>query len=240
LLAVLFVDLDDFKNINDTLGHAAGDDLLHEAALRLKSIVRPTDDVVRLGGDEFTAILKQVDSQDDVARFAERIVAALGEPFILSGMSTHVVRASIGISMFPQDGSDGETLLKHADVAMYAAKANGKGTFAFYEPHLSERLLVRLNREQALRQAIERDEMVVHYQPMVDTFGGKLRSLEALVRCMHPELGLVLPQAFIVMAEDTGLIIKLGELVVEKVLAQLAQWKEQNLRVVPVSINFGW
>jgi diguanylate cyclase (GGDEF)-like protein len=237
LLAVLFVDLDDFKNINDTLGHAAGDELLQGAAMRLKHIVRPNDDVVRLGGDEFTIILQHVDSRDDVARLAERIVAVLGEPFGLAGTSNHVVCASIGISMFPRDGMDGETLLKHADVAMYAAKANGKGTFAFYEPHFSERLLIRLNREQTLRNAIERDEMVVLYQPRVDTFSGELRSLEALVRWMHPELGLVLPQSFIPIAEDTGLIVRLGELVAEKVFAQLAQWKEQNLQVVPVSIN---
>jgi diguanylate cyclase (GGDEF)-like protein len=237
LVAVLFVDLDDFKNVNDTVGHAAGDELLQGAARRLQHVIRPDDHVVRLGGDEFTIILSRVDSADDVSRLAERVTKALEAPFALAGGSGHLVRASIGISMFPQDGEDGDTLLKHADIAMYAAKAKGKGTFVFYEPQFAERRSQRVAGERALREAIERGEMVLHYQPRVDTFSGELRSMEALVRWAHPERGLVYPQAFIQMAEDTGLITELGKLVIDKTLAQLAEWQTCGLPLVPVSIN---
>lgn len=236
-LALLFIDLDDFKNINDTLGHAAGDQLLQAAAARLKSIIRPQDSIVRLGGDEFILVLDHVESDSDVSRVADRIVRSLGEPFLLSDHSNHLVHASIGISMFPQDGDDGETLLKHADIAMYAAKANGKGRYQFFQPKLAESLVTRLNREQALRLAIENDEFVLYYQPRVDTFTGELRSMEALVRWVDPERGLVPPLEFIPVAEETGLVVRLGELVIKKACAQLAQWKADNLPVVPVSIN---
>jgi diguanylate cyclase (GGDEF)-like protein len=236
-LALLFIDLDDFKNINDTLGHAAGDQLLQAAAARLKSIIRPQDSIVRLGGDEFILVLDHVESNSAVSRVADRIVRALGEPFLLSDHSNHLVHASIGISMFPQDGDDGETLLKHADIAMYAAKANGKGRYQFFDPKLAESLVTRLNREQSLRLAIDNDEFVLYYQPRVDTFTGELRSMEALVRWVHPERGLVPPLEFIPVAEETGLVVRLGELVIKKACAQLAQWKADNLPVVPVSIN---
>ncbi|SNT37717.1 PAS domain S-box-containing protein/diguanylate cyclase (GGDEF) domain-containing protein [Noviherbaspirillum humi] len=236
-VALLFIDLDDFKNINDTLGHLAGDELLKGAAQRLKSLVRASDHVVRLGGDEFTIVLQQVGRIEDVTRLARLIVQAMNEPFTLARSSGHRVHASIGISMFPQDGADGDTLLKHADMAMYAAKAAGKGQFHFYQSHLSDRLILRVNKEQALRQAIERDEFVLHYQPRVDTLSGKLSSMEALVRWMHPEHGLLPPLEFIQVAEDTGLITKLGEMVIEKACAQIGQWQAQGLPVVPVSIN---
>jgi diguanylate cyclase (GGDEF)-like protein len=237
VLALLFVDLDDFKNINDTLGHAAGDEVLQAVAARLQAVLRPQDNVVRLGGDEFTVILEHVDSDADVSRVAERIMKSLGEPFLLAGGSSHVMHASIGISMFPQDGNDGQTLLKHADIAMYAAKSTGKGHYEFYQPQLSENLVVRLDREQALRKALERDEFILYYQPRVDTFSGQLRSMEALVRWRHPEQGIVAPQEFIQMAEDNGLIVPLGEQVIRKACAQLAQWRAQHLPLVPVSIN---
>jgi diguanylate cyclase (GGDEF)-like protein/PAS domain S-box-containing protein len=236
-LAVLFVDLDDFKNINDTLGHAAGDELLKAAALRLKSLIRASDHVVRLGGDEFTLVLEQVHTLEDVSRVARLIVKALNEPFTLARSSGHLVEASIGISVFPQDGLDGDTLLKHADIAMYAAKTSGKGRYHFYQSQLSDRLVLRINREQALRQAIERDEFVLYYQPRVDTATGRLCSMEALVRWRHPERGIVLPVEFIQVAEDTGLILRLGQMVIQKACAQMAQWKAQRLPLVPVSIN---
>jgi diguanylate cyclase (GGDEF)-like protein len=237
VLALLFVDLDDFKNINDTQGHAAGDELLKAVALRLKSLICPQDSIVRLGGDEFTLILEQQVDNDDVARVAERIVKSLREPFLLADQSSHLVHASIGISMFPEHGGDGLTLLKHADIAMYAAKTNGKGQYRFFQPQLSAKLVARLNIEQALRHAIECDEFVLYYQPRVGTTTGELRGVEALVRWMHPERGLVPPNEFIPVAEETGLIVPLGELVVRKVCVQLAQWKGQQLPVVPVSIN---
>lgn len=236
-LAVLFIDLDDFKNVNDTLGHGAGDELLRATAARLRALVRASDHVIRLGGDEFTVLLEDVARVDDVSPVARQIVDALDEPFTLGRSSGSRVHASIGISLFPQDGSDGETLIKHADIAMYAAKAAGKGRFHFYHAHLSDRLLFRLNREQALRQAIARDEFVLHYQPRVDTNTGEMGNMEALVRWMHPERGLVPPLEFIDVAEDTGLIPALGAIVIEKAVAQIAQWKAEGLPVVPVSIN---
>ncbi|MDQ9172017.1 EAL domain-containing protein [Oxalobacteraceae bacterium R-40] len=235
--AVLFIDLDNFKNINDTLGHDAGDDLLKEAAVRLKSSVRASDHVARLGGDEFTVVLDQVEATEDVARVARMIVKAMSQPFELLGNAGHRVNASIGISVFPQDGNDGETLLKHADIAMYAAKAAGKGRFQFYDTHLSDTLLLKLSKEHALRHAIERDELVVHYQPRVDTQSGRLLSMEALVRWMSPSHGLIYPHEFIDVAEDNGMILQIGEQVVQKVCAQIAIWKSQGLLVVPVSIN---
>ncbi|WP_170942138.1 EAL domain-containing protein [Noviherbaspirillum denitrificans] len=236
-LALLFIDLDDFKNINDTLGHGAGDELLKAAAERLRSLVRGSDRVVRLGGDEFTIVLDGVRSAETVARVARSIIAALGEPFTVARTSGQRVQASIGISMYPQDGRDGDTLLKHADIAMYAAKAAGKGRYQFYHAHLSDRLVLRINREQALRQAIERDEFILHYQPRVDTATGRLCSMEALVRWQHPERGMVPPVEFIDVAEDTGLILELGGIVIEKACAQIARWKAEGLPVVPVSIN---
>jgi diguanylate cyclase (GGDEF)-like protein/PAS domain S-box-containing protein len=236
-LAVIFIDLDNFKNINDTLGHGAGDDLLKAAAARLRALIRASDHVVRVGGDEFIVILEGAGSNENIARVAQQIVTALSEPFTIGRSSGHQVHASAGISLFPRDGRDGDTLLKHADIAMYAAKAAGKGRYHFYHPHLSDRLLLRINREQALRQAIERDEFVLHYQPRVDTATGKLVSMEALVRWAHPERGMVPPGEFIETAEDTGLILQLGKIVIEKACAQMARWKADGLPVVPVSIN---
>ena len=237
MLALLFVDLDDFKNINDTLGHAAGDEMLQAAAMRLKSTIRPQDNVVRLGGDEFTVVMERIDSNDDVSSIAKHIVESLGQPFVLQDGSGHVVHASIGISLFPQHGNDGPALLKHADIAMYSAKANGKGHYRFYEPLLSDLLLARVTKEQALRRAIERDEFVLYYQPRVDTADGELRSMEALVRWNHPENGLISPNDFITIAEQTGLIVQLGKLVIKKACKQIMQWKAQNLPLVPVSVN---
>jgi diguanylate cyclase (GGDEF)-like protein len=240
LLAVLFIDLDNFKNINDTLGHAAGDELLQSAAQRLRSVIRPSDNVSRLGGDEFTIVLEQVEHEDAVSMVGERIVAAFAEPFLLGGGSPHLVHASIGISMFPADGDSVETLLKNADIAMYAAKARGKANYQFFQEHLSENLVSRLESEKALRSAIENDEFILHYQPRVDATDGRLHSFEALIRWMHPGKGMVPPLEFITLAEDTGLIGRLGELVMAKACAQLAQWKVAGLPVVPVSINVSY
>ena len=236
-LALLFVDLDDFKYINDTLGHAAGDELLRAAAGRLRSLMRPDDQVARLGGDEFTVILEHPLDRTIVAGFAGRMIAALNAPFELEGSGGRVVRASIGISMFPKDGPDAETLLKHADIAMYEAKARGKGSYCFFEAALSERLVARLALVQALTAAIDRGEFELHYQPRVDAVSGALRCMEALVRWRHPERGLVGPPAFIAVAEETGLIVPLGELVLRQACGQLAAWQADGVPLVPVSIN---
>jgi diguanylate cyclase (GGDEF)-like protein/PAS domain S-box-containing protein len=236
-LALLFIDLDNFKNINDTLGHDAGDELLRAAAVRLKSVLRASDHVVRLGGDEFIVVLDNVELVDDVSRVASHVVKVIGEPFTLGASAGHLVNASIGISLFPQDGDDSDTLLKHADIAMYAAKAAGKGRYHFYHSHLSDTLLLKLDKEKALRDAVASDQFVMHYQPRVKAASGRLSSMEALVRWMHPERGLIYPNEFIGLAEDTGLISALGELVIEKVCAQLADWKAGGMAIVPVSLN---
>jgi diguanylate cyclase (GGDEF)-like protein len=237
LLAMLFIDLDNFKNINDSLGHEAGDELLKHAAIRLKGAIRASDHVVRLGGDEFTVILEDVDTVEDVERVAKAIISAISTPFTLTWGSGNQVTASIGISIFPQDGEGGETLLKHADIAMYAAKAAGKGRYCFYQGHFSDSLLLRLSKERALRSAVEEDQFVVYYQPRVGAKSGKLTSMEALVRWIHPDLGVVYPSDFIGLAEDAGLIVRIGELVIEKVCAQLSLWRTEGVALVPVSIN---
>ena len=237
MLALLFFDLDDFKNVNNTLGHAAGDQLLRMTALRLRAALRPGDHGVRLGGDEFTVILEQISTAEQVEAITARVVDALATPFVLADGSRHAVHASIGISMYPADGEDAETLIKHADIAMYAVKASGKGRYRFYHADLSASLVHRLALEQALREAIEGDQFVVHYQPRVDTFTGALRSMEALVRWQHPQRGLVPPLEFIPVAESMGLILALGEQVADMVCAQLSAWQRQGLPPVPVSIN---
>ena len=238
MLAVLFADLDDFKNVNDTVGHGAGDALLKAAGQRLSAVVRQQDKVARLGGDEFTIILEGVASRDEVTAMAERIIATLADPFTVDeGEQAYSLRASIGISLYPRDGIDGETLLRHADMAMYAVKASGKGTYRFFEPGLSQRRMARLRRETELKHAITHNELVMHYQPRVNAVTGELTSMEALVRWMHPQHGLMLPDEFIALAEETGAIVALGAQVIEMTCARLAQWKRQGLAVVPVSIN---
>ncbi len=236
-LAVLFIDLDNFKTVNDTLGHEAGDELLQQAAQRIRRAVRGSDQVARLGGDEFTVVVDGFDSDSDVARVAATIVSALGTPFTLSAGSGNQINASIGISVFPRDGRTPELLLKHADVAMYAAKAAGKGRYHFYHPELSDALLLRLSRERALRHAVEHGETTMHYQPRVDARSGRLTSFEALIRWQHPERGLVSPGEFIGLAEDTGLVVPIGDWVIHEVIAQLAAWQAAGEQPVPVSVN---
>jgi len=223
--------------VNDTLGHEAGDELLVQAASLIKGAVRSSDHVVRLGGDEFTVVLEQMEDPSDIARVADSILEALSRQLKLTNGAGHRVSASVGISVYPDHGDDADTLIKHADVAMYAAKSAGKGRYFFYEPKLSDALILRMNKELALRNAIENDEFIVHYQPRVDTKTGKLCSLEALVRWQHPERGLVMPAEFISLAEETGLIVQLGESVLRKVGEQISLWRSEGVRVVPVSVN---
>jgi diguanylate cyclase (GGDEF)-like protein len=233
---LLFVDLDDFKNVNDTLGHAAGDEVLRSVAARLQSVLRPSDSVVRLGGDEFTVILEPIVHDADAARVAVRIEEAMRQPFELS-RGTISLGASIGISLYPRDGEDAEALLKNSDIAMYRAKAEGKGHHRFFEPGLFESLKARLDTERALAKALEEDQFLLVYQPRVSTGNGELRAMEALVRWLHPERGLVPPSEFIPLAEQTGLIVRLGALVAERACAQIARWRAQRLPLVPISIN---
>jgi diguanylate cyclase (GGDEF)-like protein len=236
MLGLLFIDLDGFKNVNDTLGHSSGDELLQAASLRLKSALRPADSVVRFGGDEFIVVLEPNMDENAAVLVAERIVQAFIRPFELS-RARHTVGTSIGIAIFPRDGKDAETLLRSADMAMYSAKEGGKGQYRFYRPELYEGLKHRLELEHQLLRAVKEDQFVLHYQPRVDTMTGELVGMEALVRWLHPERGMVPPNEFIPLAEANGIIIPLGELVMHKVGAQLALWRQQGVPVVPVSVN---
>ena len=234
--AVLFLDLDDFKNVNDTLGHSSGDLLLQAVTQRLRELVPAPHEVVRFSGDSFT-VIQQSGSIDDAAQLADRILLAFSRPLMLSNQNILQVSLSIGISLFPRDGSSVDALLKHADTAMHAAKSEGKKRFRFYQPQLSERLQIKIENENALRLAIERDEFVLYFQPRVNTVTGEFCSMEALARWQHPVRGIVSPLEFIPVAEETGLILKLGELIIRKACAQLAQWRIAGLPLLPVSVN---
>jgi diguanylate cyclase (GGDEF)-like protein len=236
MLALLFVDLDGFKKVNDTMGHAAGDELLRNAARRIKDAVRPHDHVVRLGGDEFLVIIEQIEHKMDAAHVAERVVHAFKESFRLS-QGVHSVGTSIGISVFPSDGTDASSLLHNADIAMYSVKTSGKGNYRFYDQKFYDALRARLEQEAELRNAIEHDQFILYYQPRVDISTGTIASMEALVRWAHPLKGLVEPIEFIPLAEETGLILSLGELIIDKVCAQLAYWSRSGRTLAPVSIN---
>jgi len=235
-LAVLFIDLDGFKTVNDALGHAAGDELLRTVGKRLRIAVRPRDHVVRLGGDEFVVVLENAGSPDDVEHVAGRVLGAFRDGFHVQH-STHVLNASIGISLFPEHGEDAETLLKNADIAMYSVKTEGKGTFRFFQSRFYEAIRTRLETEVELRRALDQQQFVVHYQPRVDLAAGTASSMEALVRWERPGKGLTGPDRFIALAEETGLIVRLGEQVIDSVCRQLAHWARDGATLVPVSVN---
>ena len=235
-LALLFIDLDGFKKVNDTAGHAAGDELLQHAAQRLQEAIRPHDKVVRFGGDEFVVILENIEHRIDAAHVAERTQRGFEQPFRLS-QGVHAVGTSIGIALFPTDGQEASALLEKADIAMYSVKTSGKRGYQFYEAKFYNTLRERLDKEAEIRHAIRHDEFVMYYQPRVDIATGATSSLEALVRWQHPSKGLLEPRDFIVVAEETGLIVGIGKLVIEKVCAQLALWAQQGTEMVPVSVN---
>lgn len=236
MIALLFIDLDGFKNVNDTKGHAAGDQLLKSVSSRLQSVLRPSDNVIRLGGDEFIVALEPIESDEKPAKLAERIAEAFRQVFWL-GDEKHQIGASIGISVYPRDGEDSEALLKNADIAMYAVKAAGKGHYTFFKPELYTKLKERFEMEQALIQALELNQFTLHYQPRVNAITGEMTSMEALIRWNHPEKGWISPADFIPVAESTGLILPLGDLVMDRACAQLAQWNAAELPPIPVSIN---
>ncbi|WP_404419263.1 EAL domain-containing protein [Marinospirillum sp.] len=233
--AVFFVDLDNFKVINDSLGHQVGDELLKEVAVRLRDCVRGADTVARFGGDEFALLLEGANATEAEIT-AGRIATALSSPTSLSGQTIHI-SASIGISLFPGDGEDADTLLKHADGAMYKAKDVGKCTHYFFTNDLKKSADERLQLGNGLRQAIEKDELFLMYQPQLSLADGKLVGVEALLRWHHPELGLIPPDKFIPLAEQTGLIDSVGEWVADAACAQVAAWREQGYSIPRVSIN---
>jgi diguanylate cyclase (GGDEF)-like protein len=235
-LAVAFLDLDRFKQINDTLGHEAGDQLLQEVAVRLKGCVRDSDTVARLGGDEFVVLLPELEDEKYAALVAQKILAAAAKPFTLRGHEFRVT-ASIGISTYPQDGLDEQTLTKNADIAMYQAKAEGKNNFQFYSEKLNANSLERLTLESSLRHALERHEFRLHYQAKRDIASGKITGMEALLRWQHPDLGTVAPMQFIPVAEETGLIIPIGKWVLKAVCLQSIAWQNQGLPPLRVAVN---
>ncbi|QBE62185.1 bifunctional diguanylate cyclase/phosphodiesterase [Pseudoduganella lutea] len=235
-VAVLFVDLDGFKLVNDTFGHGAGDEVLQHVGKRLKVAVRPNDHVVRLGGDEFVVVLELVGNQSEAEHVAERILHAFHAPFSTSA-GTASVGTSIGISLYPVDAKDMDTLYQHADIAMYEAKTSGKNRYHLFNSAFYDAMRQRTKREKELRAAIAENQFVMHYQSRVDCKTSKVTSLEALVRWNHPTEGMLGPDEFIGLAEETGLILNLGELVIDLVCTQIAQWAHGVYACVPVSIN---
>jgi len=227
-IAVMYLDLDHFKLVNDGLGHYVGDALLSEAAQRLQSCIRASDTISRLGGDEFTILLNDVSDSDSAAGVARKILQSFTRSFRVNAHELFVT-ASIGISLFPNDGEDVETLLKCADSAMYRAKELGRNQMQLFTASMNERYVRRLALEQSLHRALERDELEVYYQPIFDRARRRVDSVEALVRWHHPTRGLVLPAEFIALAEDTGLIVPIGEAIIRSVTRQLKEWREAGL-----------
>lgn len=235
-LAVLFMDLDRFKNINDSLGHAAGDAVLQSVAKRLLASIRRSDTVSRRGGDEFVILLSEVTHPQDAATSARQILHSLGAPHPVGGQDLHVL-ASIGISLYPQDGEDAETLIKNADTAMYHAKESGRNAFRFFNQEMNLKAVDRQLIENTLGRAVERNEFFLHFQPKVDLGSGEIAGAEALIRWQHPERGLILPAEFIPIAEECGLIVQIGRWVLSEACKQARAWQDAGLPFKRVSVN---
>jgi diguanylate cyclase (GGDEF)-like protein len=235
-IAVVFLDLDHFKFVNDGLGHTTGDQLIREVGARLKAAVREGDTVARLGGDEFILVLSDQPADGAVQLAMQRVLDAVGQPVTLDGQEFSVT-CSAGISLYPRDGNDAETLLRNADAAMYRAKAGGRNNFQFYTTEMNRNVNERLSMEHNLRRALERMEFELHYQPRIDLRRRAMVGAEALVRWRHPTAGLVYPDRFIPIAEETGLIVPLGEWVMRTACAQNRAWQMAGYGAISVSVN---
>jgi len=235
-VGVLFLDLDRFKNINDSLGHSQGDLLLQELAIRLQTWAREQDTVARLGGDEFIVVLSSIKEAADAAVAAERVAHAISTEFNLRGRVLNIT-CSIGISMYPDHGEDAETLIKHADAAMYCSKEGGRNTFRYFTKEMNTEVLERLTLESSLHTALEKQQLYLMYQPQIDVATGRITCCEALVRWQHPDHGLVPPDRFIGIAENSGMIVPIGEWVLRTACAQAKVWQQEKEKAVPVAVN---
>lgn len=236
MLAVLFLDLDRFKHINDSRGHETGDKLLKAVAQRIRTTMRREDVVVRMGGDEFIVVLKTVRSTDQVNEAASRLTEAMSAPVIVDGRPL-VTTASIGVSLYPRDGVDMGELLRHSDTAMYQAKDRGRNNFQLFSPIMARRLKERMAIETSLRTAMQTGQLDVHYQPIVDISTRRVMALESLLRWKHPAHGFIPPERFIAVAEEAGLIVPIGEFVLSRAVADLERWRKAGYVQVPVAVN---
>ncbi|ADV82888.1 putative bifunctional diguanylate cyclase/phosphodiesterase [Terriglobus saanensis] len=235
-VALLFIDVDGFKHINDSLGHPAGDKLLQSLAHRLVGCVRSSDTVSRQGGDEFVVLLSSVRLAEDTAVAAKKLLAAIADPHLVDRRDLHVT-ASIGVSVYPDDGTDAETLIKNADTAMYQAKAHGRQGYQFFKAVMNVKAVERQSTEESLRSALKRQEFHVHYQPRVDLRTGQIIGAEALLRWSHPERGNIPPDQFIPIAEDCGLILPIGEWILREACAQTQKWLQEGLPPITIAVN---
>jgi diguanylate cyclase (GGDEF)-like protein len=235
-MALLFLDLDRFKFINDTLGHPFGDRVLTEVAGRLRLCLRESDTIARFGGDEFVALIEDFAAPGDIVSVAQKILHALRWPFLLEGETCHVT-ASIGIGLYPNDGADFASLLKSADIAAYRAKEQGKNNYLFYSEEMNDHLSARIAKETRLQGALERNEFVLHYEPKVEINTGRITGMEALIRWQHPDLGLLAPAEFIGLAENSGLIVPIGAWVLRTACAQNQALQGRGPAPLTVSVN---